>query len=165
MYWFVSSERMVRTISESIAYILPKNENYSPQINEQNIISNFFKSRNILNLAIYYIYNDTIRFYDCGENFENILCPFCGYEIETGWWQEEMCKASETGFNMLKINTPCCNKESSLNEIEYNFPQGFALYAIKIEDFDMDKFPINETLLSGLENITGMKWKIVFSHY
>src|SRR5262249_2422247 len=34
--------------------------------------------------------SETVEFFDCGGNHERILCPSCGVEIPTEWWQERM---------------------------------------------------------------------------
>lgn len=43
-----------------------------------------------------------------------------------------MNKAYENNFMKLDIKTPCCDKDASLNELQYDFPCGFACVEIDI---------------------------------
>jgi hypothetical protein len=152
-------------MSITYAYILPENEKYVPCKTEWKAILDAIKIRGKANLEVYLEQNDIIQFYDCGENFESISCPFCKSELDLEWWQDEMGKASEIGFSEIKLLTPCCNKNSSLNELKYDMPQGFAKFAIKIDDYEIEKLIINDSFFSELHGITGQPWKVIFARY
>jgi hypothetical protein len=81
-------------MSMTYAYVMPLNENYVPSTKGIELMSNVIEKRNNGNLNVIFEINDSIQFYDSGENFENILCPFCKNELDIEWWQEEMSKAS-----------------------------------------------------------------------
>ncbi len=144
-------------------YIIPENEKYTPSKTEIEAIYNTMESRNCKNMNISYDINNEIRFYDCGENLEKILCPICNSELDIDWWQEEMGKASENSFVGLEIITPCCHMNSSLNKLDYCYTQGFSKFAIRIEDFDFkqrDDLPVAE-----LQSVSSEKWKIILARY
>lgn len=75
---------------------------------------------------------ETPAFVDCGGYLESIICPFCGESLFTDWWTKAMNKAYENNFTKLDIKTPCCGKDTSLNELQYDFPCGFACFEIDI---------------------------------
>lgn len=152
-------------MSTTYAYIMPKYERYMPTSDTIKMISTIFANRNNGNLNVEYEINDSIQFYDCGGNFENMMCPLCNNEIDIEWWQEEMGKASEIAFSSLEIITPCCKKESSLNELKYCFPQGFSMFTVKIADYEQNKLLIDERLLFELNSISMVDWKVVYARY
>ncbi len=74
---------------------------------------------------------DEINFFDAGENFESIACPRCGAPIDTDWWGAAMDAASEQAFAELDATMPCCSARVSLNDLRYDWPQGFARFALQ----------------------------------
>jgi hypothetical protein len=50
--------------------------------------------------------SESIRFIDCGGNFERILCPDFATEIDTTWWWNQMNNESRSGFRLLPIEMP-----------------------------------------------------------
>jgi hypothetical protein len=151
-------------MSDEIIYVIPNNENYKPESDELEIIERFVndhKSMFSCELRI----SETVQFYDCGENFEKIQCPFCRAELSIEWWQEEMSRASESNFEDLDIVTPCCRRNSSLNKLRYSFPQGFAKFAIEIMNNDKEGSDIQSEFVATLSNVTGVDWNTIFAHY
>lgn len=73
------------------------------------------------------------RFIDCGSNFESVTCPLCGNSISIDVWQEmmDMCY-KRSCFNNLNIVLPCCNKDSTLNDLKYKNDCGFAKFVIEV---------------------------------
>lgn len=68
----------------------------------------------------------TVNFVDPGENLDHVSCPECRAELDFDWWQEAMGCASESEFNDLAVVVPCCGASTSLNDLAYDFPAGFA---------------------------------------
>jgi hypothetical protein len=76
-----------------------------------------------------------VEFVNCGENFESIGCPACGATLLDGeWWGERMSAAYDraSGFGALDVVTPCCGSATTLNDLDYHFPQGFASWWIEV---------------------------------
>ncbi len=144
-------------------YIIPENEKYLPSKTEIEAIYNIMGSENFKNMNISYDMSNEIRFYDCGENFEKILCPICSSELDIDWWQEKMDKASENNFVGLEIITPCCHMNSSLNKLDYCYTQGFSKFAIRIGDYDFNH--IDNIPVADLQSISREKWKIILARY
>ena len=78
--------------------------------------------------------HEQVEFVDAGGNCEKIHCPSCRLEIEQPWWLERMDRAHEGRFQDLGVRPPCCGAETSLNELRYDWAQGFARYVLEIRN-------------------------------
>jgi hypothetical protein len=76
---------------------------------------------------------EEIRFVDQGSNFERILCPHCKQEI-TSNWPGLMEECSKFEFTKRRVIVPCCQLESDLNELVYEWPAGFARFVLEVEN-------------------------------
>lgn len=70
--------------------------------------------------------HDRVTFIDPGANFERLSCPACQAELDMDWWSGQMTLAGDTGFTNLNVTTPCCHADTSLNDLTYDWPAGFA---------------------------------------
>jgi hypothetical protein len=73
---------------------------------------------------------EDIRFIDAGSNFKTIRCPSCLTEITYSWWQAGMDAAWKSAFKDLHIELPCCGYRTTLNDLDYEWPQGFARWVL-----------------------------------
>lgn len=71
-------------------------------------------------------------FVGAGTNFESVACPMCSADIPVRWWQAAMDNAATGDFKQLAVMTPCCAAESTLNDLAYNWPQGFARWTLEV---------------------------------
>ena len=103
---------------------------------------------------------ERVEFADAGENFETVSCPYCN-SLSMGWWGEEMDNAYdiEEGFLSIDIITPCCEKETTLNDLIYYFDQGFYRTIVVIDDDNVNI----EKVVNDLEEITKIKWKSIIA--
>ena len=74
-------------------------------------------------------FNSDIQFIDCGSNFETVRCPACDTDL-TDWWSEAMEQAYANRFEDLSVHTPCCATATSLNDLRYDWPVGFAKFSL-----------------------------------
>ena len=77
--------------------------------------------------------NAEIQFIHPGGNLDRVLCPYCHAQVDWDWWASAMDAAYLTHYRDLSIKLPCCGITSSLNELLYEFPAGFALFALQAE--------------------------------
>jgi len=105
---------------------------------------------------------ENIEFVDQGENFESINCNNCTCDIEIQVWQDAMDKAFEKKFTELSFITPCCCKKTTLNDLLYHWPAGFAKFIIIVSD---PKDDIKENELAKLERILNTKIRKIWAHY
>jgi len=104
----------------------------------------------------------TIEFVDAGSNFESITCPICGQVIDTAWWSDAMDAAFQSEFSDLGIVTPCCYRNTSLNDLVYDFPQGFARFRLQAVNPRIPGLEPNQ--LRTLEQALGCNLRVIWQH-
>jgi hypothetical protein len=77
---------------------------------------------------------DDPAFVDPGDNLEAVRCPACGEGLAMEWWQEAMSKSAAGAFHDLNVVVPCCTAETSLHDLDYDAPAGFAKLVLEVED-------------------------------
>ncbi|MCA1554478.1 MAG: hypothetical protein LC737_08870 [Chloroflexi bacterium] len=76
---------------------------------------------------------DQVEFINQGSNFEWVACPVCGSKLDVDWWGEAMNQAYKTSaFQNLLVQTPCCKAATTLNNLIYHWPAGFARFCISM---------------------------------
>ena len=103
------------------------------------------------------------QFIDCGSNFERILCPHTGKEIELEGWHKGMGAAEAAGFEDLSFVSPHSGEPTSLANLIYEWPQGFARFSLHALNPNL-KEPSRECLIA-LEEILCCKLKVIWQHY
>jgi hypothetical protein len=110
---------------------------------------------------------DGIHFVDQGSNFESVSCPHCGEQLDPGWWSEQMdavWSSEASGFADLDMVTPCCGARSSLNDLDYNMPAGFASFTLSARNPNRDGLlPTAE--LEDIAAVLGSPLRQVYAHY
>ena len=106
---------------------------------------------------------DSIEFVDAGENFRRVSCPNCGKEIDGAWWSEAMSEAHAARFRRLEVAVPCCGAEISLNDLNYDFPQGFARFVLQA--IDPNVAALDSEATGMLERILGCPLRVIWAHY
>jgi len=107
---------------------------------------------------------DEVGFIDQGANFERVGCPLCGAPLELDWWQGALEKAMETQCRDLSVSPPCCGKRTSLNDLRYVKPAGFAKFSLEAmnpgrgEDLDPKQ-------LQQLESLLGCTLRQIWAQY
>lgn len=120
-------------MSNTIYKIFPRY--YYPKYTDEQIIG----AVNLLNSTskeeVTFTNYGSVQFIDCGEGLEHIFCPWCGNELDIGYWQEAMAKAYDgNSFMHLGFHMPCCKFSSSLEELIYVKPCGFATFVIEVHN-------------------------------
>lgn len=105
---------------------------------------------------------DDVRFVDCGANFETVRCPRCGADLGE-WWSAAMELGHQQRFQDLRVSTPCCAHRTSLNELVYSWPSGFARYTLEALNPGLGSLP--DSVVRRLENALGSTLRIVWAHY
>lgn len=107
------------------------------------------------------ILTEETRFIDCGGNFDSISCPFTKKPIDMDVWSEAMHKAAETDFTDLSFVSPFTGQKTSLNDLVYDFPQGFAKFSIEAMNPDGD---LSEQQIQEFEKMLGCKLRKIWRH-
>ena len=89
-------------------------------------------------------------------------CPICGKELGFDWWQGAMSTAPKSSFTGLDVVLPCCNKASSLNELDYDFKCGFASCEIDIVNPAKN---IDDELIEAISKLLACDISVVIARY
>lgn len=107
-------------------------------------------------------FTEKVRFIDCGENLERVICPECGQEIEVGWWADRMGEEYEAGYPFKPVALPCCGAQKSVGDLIFDWPQGFARYSV--EAMNPDIGDLSDDQLSQFATVLGCKVKKILQH-
>jgi len=99
-------------------------------------------------------------FVDAGQNFDSVSCSACGAALELGWWTTRMDEAETRLFSELSIHTPCCQMPTSLNDLNYDMPQGFARFTLSVRN---PARPLKPAELRELEALLGTPLRVVWT--
>jgi len=104
--------------------------------------------------------SDQVKFFDCGTNLKRIDCPSCNAEISTEWWQDRMDDDSANGgFTLTRYRTPCCGANHSLDQLTYEWPQGFARFAVDVRNPNIGR--LRDEQKAECEEILGTKLRVI----
>jgi hypothetical protein len=104
---------------------------------------------------------ETPEFIYCGSNFSNVFCPLCQADLGN-WWDNvfhEWCDSKDQ--RVLSVETPCCGRSISLNDLDFESPQGFACLAIELMNPDSDLEPEE---FRQVESTLGAPMRIIWRH-
>src|SRR5687767_3091729 len=99
--------------------------------------------------------SDMVEFFDCGANFEQVLCPSWRSVVPIAWWQDRMDDDYEDGFKLAAYPVPCCATRRTLHDIVYELSQGFGRFALDVMNPNIGK--LEERHRRELEEILGTK--------
>lgn len=149
-------------MSDNILKLIPISPHYVPSTaaiqKVCDLLSEYFPEAR----GIEYSVTEEVRFIDQGANWKRVLCPVCETELDATWWSQAMDAAYRTGFTDLSVNLPCCNIVSSLNDLQYDWPAGFARFAMEIHSPGGD---LSDDKLKSLEQIVGCGLRRIWAHY
>jgi hypothetical protein len=148
-------------MSDTFLHLIPNKPNLVPEKLNQDrakkYLDSFFKNANVE-----FVETDDIEFVNPMANFENVYCNLCGRDIKIESWQYAIEQAYKSKLKDISFVTPCCQKTTNLNDLNYQWPAGFAKFTISISKPPED---INEDQLKELENILGTKIRKIWAHY
>ncbi|MFF3373340.1 hypothetical protein ACFYXF_10355 [Streptomyces sp. NPDC002680] len=107
-------------------------------------------------------WHDTLTVVDCGQNLRRIGCPRCGASIGTEWWAGLLEATAGDGFATLATEVPCCGAAASLDELEYDWPCGFARFEIAV--WNPERVWFDDEELATLGNALGHPVRQVRAH-
>ena len=165
MYEFVVGKQAKKESTVSVDYLrfIPTDPGYDPPLaaeqQAKELLASFVPRAAEIEVERY----DTITFVDAGENWERILCPKCETLLKHEVWLEMVDQAkAETQFANLAVTMPCCGTASSLNDLRYEWPMGFARFVLQARDPDTD---VSQEHLHLLEHALGCHLRTIRAHY
>jgi hypothetical protein len=105
--------------------------------------------------------SETPQFFDCGANCEAVFCPFCEADIRD-WWHHAIGTWWESADRRdLAVTTPCCGRATSLNDLDYVWPQGLACVGFELMNAGPDLEPEERR---KVEDALGLPVRIIWRH-
>jgi len=150
-------------MSDNILILIPADPQYIPEIAIQGQALDVFRLAVPRADEVTMSSTTDVKFIDAGGNLERVICPICGMELETNWWIQAVDVAyEETRFRDLLVTLPCCNSLSSLNDLHYDWPVGFACFRLAARNPNTD---ITDGILRFLESLIGIRLRKIWAHY
>ena len=107
--------------------------------------------------------SDHVQFFDCGANLERITCPSCGQDVSVDWWQNRMDDDHNgSGFKLAGYSIPCCGASVRLDELRYDWPQGFARFGIDAMNPDISELSTED--IQEFETLLGTPLRAIYQH-
>jgi hypothetical protein len=107
---------------------------------------------------------DEVSFIDQGANFESVSCSSCGAPLDMDWWQSALEKAMGTRCTDLAVTPPCCGKRTSLNDLRYVKPAGFARFTLEAMNPERSE-DLDPKQAQQLESLLGCKLRQIWAQY
>jgi hypothetical protein len=104
----------------------------------------------------------TTRFVDPGANFEGVFCAHCDEDL-TEWWSAAMDHMAEADFSNLSTTVPCCGIATTLNDLRYEWPAGFARFFLEVRGPGVPEPPTE--MLEALQRTLGCELRTIWVHY
>jgi hypothetical protein len=150
-------------MSEDFLRLIPRQPAHVPDENAVLIAEQLLKSYVVETSEVNWEITEYVEFIDAGANLERITCPACGKEISHQWWASAMDEAYRSHFSILEVLTPCCGRQTTLNDLNYEFPQGFARFVLQA------RYPgiasLAQQSIDELERILGCHLRVIWAHY
>lgn len=105
---------------------------------------------------------DSVEFVDAGGNFESIRCHLCGAGLDMAWWSDGMDAAWASRFDDLGVVLPCCRVEASLNDLGYEWPQGFARW--RVQAMNPSRGELTRAEVQDLESALAHDIRVIWTH-
>jgi hypothetical protein len=106
-------------------------------------------------------FSEAPQFFDCGGNYQTVFCPFC--EADIGGWALNAIGAwwESADRRDLSLDTPCCGRRTSLNDLDYQWPQGLACVAFELMNGGPDLEPEERR---RVEDALGLPVRVIWRH-
>jgi hypothetical protein len=149
-------------MSDSFLRIIPSDPQFVPAQSDSTVAIDFLRSVFPRAGQVTAAVSPSVVLVDCGGNLESIHCPVCGQLLSDAWWQAQMDTAHRDRFSSLEVVMPCCGSRTSLNELRYHWPMGFARYVLQADNPEAQLAP--EALLH-LQELLGCELRTIQAHY
>jgi hypothetical protein len=101
----------------------------------------------------------TPEFYFAAENLESVFCPLCQADLGDWWPKAVTVWGQREDRRDLSIETPCCHRMTSVNDLDYDEPQGFGCVAFELMNPSFDLEPEE---LQQVETALGVPVRVIW---
>jgi hypothetical protein len=148
-------------MSDNYVHIIPVQPGLVPDQERQQEAVLYFRSIAPTASEVSASTSDDLRFIHCGGNFERICCPFCKATIEVPLWHKWMnADYGAKGFTLTQHIMPCCATTHTLQELVYEWPQGFARWDLQAMNPEIGK--LSDEHRGRFEEILGCPVRIIY---
>jgi hypothetical protein len=74
-----------------------------------------------------------------------------------------MSAAAATGFRLLAVTMPCCQHATTLNDLHYSWPAGFASFVLSA--VNPDRSWLQDAELQNIAEALGHPLRQILTHY
>lgn len=150
-------------MSENMLIFIPIEPTYLPGCAQTEQAKAFLQTLFPHAIEITVCITEEVAFIATGGNLEKIICPLCQSVLDEQWWTTAMDNAYMTShFTNLTIILPCCGGTSSLNQLHYDLPTGFASFQLSARHPGHD---IDDASLKELELILASPLRKIWVHF
>ena len=150
-------------MSDSILRIIPADPALVPDVGAQQSAGTHARKAFPKADEVTVRVEEDVTFVDAGGNFEAVFCPACEAELEQERWADARDRAAASSFVNLAVSAPCCGAPTSLNDLRYEMPQGFARLIIEVMNPNTAEVPRGVERL--LRDTLGCEIRFVWAHY
>lgn len=147
-------------MSDHFVKIIPNDPYFCISGQQAQVVVQYLKL-NVKADAVEASMHDHLSFVDCGANLTSISCPYCNSLLTFDWWGNAMNRAFNDHFESLSVQLPCCGADSTLNDLLYDFPCGFAFVEFVITNPVTE---VKEGILSAIHNLLGITVRVIHAH-
>lgn len=154
-------------MSDSWITLVPRETGFVPSEDRQKAGLALFNSIAHDAEEVVIVNHPSIKFFDCGENFESVSCPHCQSKLDMDWWSETMEEdtldnASDGPFQLKAYTLPCCERQETLDKLVYEWPQAFGRFALDAMNTNIDALSVEQ--IADLEAALGCRLVVIYQH-
>lgn len=109
-------------------------------------------------------YHDRVSMIDSGVNTASFTCAACSVVTDVDWVFEVVDERSADPSD-LNVVLPCCGAPASLNDLNYDWPMGFARFEICVLNGTRAQCELDESELRQVGELLGHPVRQVLAHY
>jgi hypothetical protein len=149
-------------MSDRILRLIPTDPNRVPDSGAQDqarqLLTSFLPQAAEISITA----AEEVRFIDAGSNFKRVACCTSGTDLAIAWWQQAMDIAYQTRFEDLSAVVPCCRAVCSLNDLIYEWDQGFARLVLEARNPGTD---LGDDEIRAIERALDCTLRTIWAHY
>lgn len=101
---------------------------------------------------------------DSGVNTASFTCAACSTVTGIAWVLDLIDERSED-LSDLDVHLPCCGARASLNDLDYDWPMGFARFEIGVLNASRAGYELDEAELNEVGRLLRHPVRQVLAHY
>jgi hypothetical protein len=109
-------------------------------------------------------FHDQVSLIDSGVNTASFTCSACSVVTTVDWVLEVVDERSDN-LSDLNVHLPCCGAEARMNDLDYDWPMGFARFEIGVLNGTRARYELDGSELHEVAELLGHPVRQVLAHY